>query len=172
NSESANNTREFDKWKRDYYDYLESSGKTFYSEISQAEEQAKFGDKVDSFIGKSSITNNYTVGIVSYGKGEISQPTTDNFQSKIKSPIMDRLTANGITLDNREGFAVEIGLDGTITLGDYIISDNKKVAAIKQALEGDEALGQQLLNTCRNDSPLGVLRDIKNGNFQKLQPFV
>jgi hypothetical protein len=48
-------------------------------------------------------------------------------------------------------------LDGTITLGDYIISDNKKVAAIKQALEGDNALGTQLLNLCRNDSPLGIM---------------
>jgi hypothetical protein len=154
-------TTDFDKWQQDYYDYLESSGKAFYSEISQAEEQAKFGDKVESFIGTGFITNNYTVGIVSYGKGEISQSTPDNFKSNIISPIMDKLAANGITLDNKEGFTVAIDSDGTITLGDHNIKDKTKAAEIEQAIAGDDTLGIQLINMIRNGVPFRISGDIK-----------
>ncbi|MDR3109546.1 MAG: hypothetical protein LBU65_07660 [Planctomycetaceae bacterium] len=153
---TANVTTEFDKWRKDYYDYLESSGRKFYSDISKAEDQARFGDRIYACAGTDAVNKKFDIVIISYGNGGDIHPSSDkyeNFKFNIASPIMEKLAANGITLGDKEGFVASIGSDGIIGISQSTIKDGSKLAAIKQVLEGDVTLGQQLLNTCRNDKP-------------------
>jgi hypothetical protein len=147
--------------ENDYWDFLQSTGKSFYSDTSQDELAQVFKEPSMVFFG-STYDKQY-IGFVEMGQqnniADTDENTSNNtakqsdekqlilqqIESNVRSIISSKLAENGITLNAREGFLIDILDDGTVTLGENTISDNETAESIKNLIETDETFQQSMI---------------------------